>query len=114
MAEALNKEFHPLFSKQSYCFRPNNRGHDAVRQAKRYIKVGNRWVVDINLEKFFDKVKNDRLMRILSFRIDDPKVLQLIRRYLQSVVIEKGLFSRNTEILIKGNRSASFIKYRFR
>lgn len=70
--------------------------------------------MDINLEKFFDKVKNDRLMRILSFRIDDPKVLQLIRRYLQSVVIEKGLFSRNTEILIKGNRSASFIKYRFR
>ncbi|MGD6969455.1 group II intron reverse transcriptase/maturase [Rossellomorea vietnamensis] len=97
IAQVLNKEFDPLFSKQSYGFRPNKRGHDAVRQAKRYIKEGYRWVVDIDLEKFFDKVNHDRLLRILSYRIKDPKVLQLIRRYLQSGVMEKGLVSPNTE-----------------
>ncbi|MBY0097161.1 group II intron reverse transcriptase/maturase, partial [Mesobacillus maritimus] len=97
IAQVLNKEFDPTFSRQSYGFRPNKRGHDAVRQAKRYIKEGYRWVVDIDLEKFFDKVNHDRLMRILSHRIKDPKVLQLIRRYLQSGVMEKGLVSPNTE-----------------
>ncbi|MGD6782412.1 group II intron reverse transcriptase/maturase [Sutcliffiella horikoshii] len=97
IAQVLNKEFDPSFSKQSYGFRPNKRGHDAVRQAKRYIKEGYRWVVDIDLEKFFDKVSHDRLMRILSQRIEDSKVLQLIRRYLQSGVMEKGLVSPNTE-----------------
>jgi RNA-directed DNA polymerase len=97
IAQVLNKEFDPSFSRQSYGFRPNKRGHDAVRQAKRYIKEGYRWVVDIDLEKFFDKVNHDRLMRILSHRIKDPKVLQLIRRYLQSGVMEKGLVSPNTE-----------------
>jgi len=97
IAQVLNKQFDPSFSKQSYGFRPNKRGHDAVRQAKRYIKEGYRWVVDIDLEKFFDKVNHDRLMRILSHRIKDPKVLQLIRRYLQSGVMEKGLVSPNTE-----------------
>jgi len=97
IAQVLNKQFDPSFSKQSYGFRPNKRGHDAVRQAKRYIKEGYRWVVDIDLEKFFDKVNHDRLMRILSRRIEDPKVLQLIRRYLQSGVMEKGLVSPNTE-----------------
>ncbi len=97
IAQVLNKEFDPSFSRQSYGFRPNKRGHDAVRQAKRYIKEGYRWVVDIDLEKFFDKVNHDRLMRILSHRIKDPKVLQIIRRYLQSGVMEKGLVSPNTE-----------------
>ncbi|WP_254636324.1 reverse transcriptase domain-containing protein, partial [Bacillus sp. GbtcB15] len=65
IAQVLNKELDPSFSRQSYGFRPNKRGHDAVRQAKRYIKEGYRWVVDIDLEKFFDKVNHDRLMRIL-------------------------------------------------
>ena len=97
IAQVLNKELDPSFSRQSYGFRPNKRGHDAVRQAKRYIKEGYGWVVDIDLEKFFDKVNHDRLMRILSHRIKDPKVLQLIRRYLQSGVMEKGLVSPNTE-----------------
>ncbi|HEL2364135.1 TPA: group II intron reverse transcriptase/maturase, partial [Streptococcus suis] len=97
IAQVLNKELDPSFSRQSYGFRPNKRGHDAVRQAKRYIKEGYRWVVDIDLEKFFDKVNHDRLMRILNHRIKDPKVLQLIRRYLQSGVMEKGLVSPNTE-----------------
>lgn len=97
IAQVLNKEFDPSFSKQSYGFRPNKRGHDAVRQAKRYIKEGYRWVVDIDLEKFFDKVNHDRLMRTLSLRINDPRVLRLIRRYLQSGVMEKGLVSPNTE-----------------
>src|SRR5699024_10115046 len=85
------------FSHQSYGFRPNKRGHDAVRQARNYIKEGKRWVVDIDLEKFFDKVNHDRLMQKLSQRITDPRVLQLIRRYLQAGVMERGFVQPNTE-----------------
>lgn len=97
IAQVLTKIYDPLFSKQSYGFRPNKRGHDAVRQAKGYIKAGYRWVVDIDLEKFFDRVHHDRLMRKLSERIDDKRVLQLIRRYLQAGIMEHGLVRTNTE-----------------
>src|SRR5699024_3323400 len=62
-----------------------------------YIKGGRRWVVDIDLEKFFDKVNHDRLMQELSERIKDRRVLQLIRRYLQAGVMEHGLVQPNTE-----------------
>src|SRR5699024_8450369 len=85
------------FSHQSFGFRPNKRGHDAVRQARNYIKEGKRWVVDIDLENFFDKVNHDRLMQKLNELIQDRRVLQLIRRYLQSGVMEHGLVRPNTE-----------------
>jgi group II intron reverse transcriptase/maturase len=97
IAQTLNQIYDPTFSEQSFGFRPNRRGHNAVRQAKQWIKEGYRWVVDIDLEKFFDKVNHDRLMRKLSNRIQDRRVLQLIRRYLQAGVMEKGLVSPNTE-----------------
>ena len=86
IAQVLTQLYDPTFSHQSYGFRPNKRGHDAVRQARNYIKEGKRWVVDIDLEKFFDKVNHDRLMQKLNERIQDRRVLQLIRRYLQSGV----------------------------
>lgn len=97
IAQTLNRIYDPTFSQQSYGFRANKRGHDAVRKARKYIKEGYRWVVDIDLEKFFDKVNHDRLMRTLSYRVDDPRLLKLIRKYLQSGVMEKGLVSPNTE-----------------
>src|SRR5699024_4900073 len=67
------------------------------REARKYISQGYRWVVDMDLENFFDKVNHDRLMRILSKRVKDPNVLRLIRRYLQAGIMENGLVRPNTE-----------------
>ena len=95
IAQVLTTIYDPTFSNHSYGFRPNRRGHDAVREARSYIKQGYRWVIDMDLEKFFDKVNHDRLMR--SQRVKDPRVLQLIRRYLQAGIMEDGLVHPNTE-----------------
>lgn len=97
IAQVLTSMYDPTFSEYSYGFRPNRRGHDAVRTARRYMKEGYRWVIDMDLEKFFDKVHHDRLMRTLSQKIKDPRVLKLIRRYLQAGVMENGLIQPNTE-----------------
>ncbi len=97
IAQVLTTEYDPTFSTYSYGFRPNKRGHNAVREARSYIKQGHRWVVDIDLEKFFDKVNHDRLMRTLSKRIKDPNLLRLIRRYLQAGILKDGLVRPNTE-----------------
>ncbi|MDI6814166.1 MAG: group II intron reverse transcriptase/maturase [Desulfitobacteriaceae bacterium] len=78
------------FSPYSYGFRPNRKAQDAVKQAQEYIKGGYRWVVDIDLEKFFDKVNHDILMSKLARRIGDKRVLLLIRRYLQAGVMING------------------------
>lgn len=97
ITQILTPIFDPAFSTQSYGFRPNKRGHDAVKQAKRYIEDGYRWVVDIDLEKFFDKVNHDRLMRILSKRIQDRTLLSLIRKYLQSGIMIQGVVTQSEE-----------------
>src|SRR5690625_1642964 len=97
IAQVLTQVYDKTLSPHSYGFRPNKRGHDAVRQARNYIKEGKRWVVDIDLEKFFDKVNHDRLMQKLSERVKDRRVLQLIRRYLQAGVMEQGLIQPNSE-----------------
>lgn len=91
IAQILTPLFDPTFSEQSYGFRPNRRGHDAVRKAKEYIKEGYRWVIDMDLEKFFDKVNHDKLMGILANRIQDRLVLKLIRKYLQAGVMINGV-----------------------
>ncbi|MED3713061.1 group II intron reverse transcriptase/maturase, partial [Neobacillus thermocopriae] len=91
IAQVLTKIFDPTFSNHSYGFRPGRKGHDAVREAKGYIKEGYRWVVDIDLEKFFDKVNHDKLMGILAKTIKDRILLKLIRRYLQSGVMINGV-----------------------
>lgn len=97
IAQVLTQIYDPTFSDHSYGFRPNKRGHDAVRKARSYLKEGKRWVVDIDLEKFFDKVNHDRLMQKLSERVKDRRVLQLIRRYLQAGAMEQGLIQPNSE-----------------
>lgn len=97
IAQQLSLMYDPSFSEYSYGFRPNRRAHDAVNQARAYIEEGYRWVIDMDLEKFFDKVNHDRLMATLARRIDDKVLLRLIRQYLQAGVLEDGLVSPNTE-----------------
>ena len=97
IAQVLSKIYDPTFSKHSYGFRPNRSAHDAVRKAKGYIRDGYRWVVDMDLEKFFDKVNHDRLMSTLAKRIQDKTLLKLIRKYLQAGVMINGVISITDE-----------------
>lgn len=89
--------FDPTFSQYSYGFRPNRSAHQAVLQAQTYIQEGCEWVVDIDLEKFFDRVNHDMLMARVARRVKDKKILLLIRRYLQSGVMEDGLVKATEE-----------------
>ncbi|QUH27177.1 group II intron reverse transcriptase/maturase [Serpentinicella alkaliphila] len=88
IARELNKIYEPTFSERSYGFR---HAHMAISKAKEYINEGNRWVVDMDLEKFFDKVNHDILMERLSRRIKDKRVIRLIRKYLESGIMIEGL-----------------------
>jgi RNA-directed DNA polymerase len=91
LLQVLQPRIDPSFSKHSYGFRPGRRAHDAVVAAQRYIQEGRRWVVDLDLEKFFDRVNHDVLMERLRRRIADPPVLRLIRRYLEAGVLAYGV-----------------------
>ena len=86
ISHQLVKLYDKEFSEFSYGFRPGKSAHMAVLQAQQYLNDGYKWVVEIDLEKFFDTVNQDRLMSLLSRKIEDKRVLQLIRRYLQSGV----------------------------
>ncbi|WP_340008960.1 group II intron reverse transcriptase/maturase [Paenibacillus sp. FSL K6-0276] len=97
IAQVLTPLFDPEFSDHSYGFRPRRRGHDAVKKARAFMKEGYRFVVDLDLEKFFDRVNHDRLMMKISAKVKDKKVLLLIRKYLQSGVMENGLVNTTTE-----------------
>lgn len=97
IAQILTSIYDPAFSSYSYGFRPNKSAHDAVKKAKGYLKEGNRWVVDIDLEKFFDKVNHDRLMGTLAKRIEDKRVLKLIRTYLNAGIMINGVFTKNVQ-----------------
>ncbi|MGE6514782.1 group II intron reverse transcriptase/maturase [Lysinibacillus sphaericus] len=97
ISQILSKEYDQTFSDNSYGFRPNRSAHDAVRKAKGYMKEGYRWVVDMDLEKFFDKVNHDRLMATLAKRIHDKSLLKLIRKYLQAGVMINGVISSTDE-----------------
>jgi len=97
IAQVLNSIYDPNFSVHSHGFRPRRSAHDAVREAKGYIQEGNRWVVDIDLEKFFDKVNHDRLMGTLAKRIQDKRLLKLIRSYLKSGIMMNGLVKASEE-----------------
>jgi group II intron reverse transcriptase/maturase len=91
LLQVLQPRIDPTFSESSYGFRPGRRAHDAVLQAQRYVQDGYRVVVDVDLEKFFDRVNHDVLMHRLSKRIKDKAVLRLIRRYLQAGVMDNGV-----------------------
>lgn len=91
MLQVLQPIFDPSFSEHSYGFRPRRSAHDAVKAAQRYIEEGRRWVVDVDLEKFFDRVNHDVLMGRLARRIADSRLLRLIRRYLNAGMMVNGV-----------------------
>jgi len=91
LLQVLQPVIDPTFSEHSYGFRPGRRAHDAVCQAQRYVQGGRRWVVDVDLEKFFDRVNHDVLMGKLVKRIADARVLKLIRRYLEAGIMADGV-----------------------
>ncbi len=95
--QVLQPIFEPTFSEASYGFRPGRNAHQALRRAQQYVASGKRWVVDIDLEKFFDRVNHDLLMSKLAVRIGDVRVLKLIRRYLEAGMMADGLVQPRTE-----------------
>lgn len=95
--QVLSPIFEPGFSESSYGFRPGRSAPQAVAQAREYVSEGRRWVVDIDLEKFFDRVNHDILMSRLARRISDKRVLGLIRRYLQAGLMLDGVVSQRVE-----------------
>lgn len=97
IAQILSPMYDQTFSDHSYGFRPNRSAHDAVRKATGYIREGYRWVVDIDLEKFFDRVNHDKLMGTLAKRIEDKRLLKLIRKYLNSGIMINGILTRSSE-----------------
>lgn len=95
--QVLQPRFDPTFSQHSYGFRPGRSAHQAVCEAQRYIQEGKRVVVDVDLEKFFDRVNHDVLMGRLEKRIEDKRMLGLIRRYLEAGIMANGVVMERYE-----------------
>lgn len=95
--QVLQPMFDPDFSQHSHGFRPGHRAHDAVVEAQGYIQGGRKWVVDVDLEQFFDRVNHDVLMGRLAKRIGDRRVLGLIRRYLGAGIMANGVATERHE-----------------
>lgn len=97
ISQVLIPVYEERFSAYSYGFRPNKSAHQAVLQAQSYLNEGKVWVLELDLEKFFDKVNHDRLMSLLSRTITDKGLLKLIRAYLTSGILEDGVLSQRIE-----------------
>jgi RNA-directed DNA polymerase len=95
--QVLQRQWDPTFSDNSYGFRPGRSTHQAVAQAQQYIAAGYGWVVDLDLEKFFDRVNHDKLMGQIAKRVRDKRLLKLIRAFLNAGVMENGLVSPSVE-----------------
>lgn len=95
--QVLSPLFDPDFSESSYGFRPGRSAHKAVLAARRYVASGRRWVVDLDLEKFFDRVNHDILMSLVRRKVKDPRVLKLIDSYLKAGMMEGGVVSPRQE-----------------
>ncbi len=95
--QVLQERWDPTFSEYSYGFRPGRSAHQAVEKAQEYIQQGYDWVVDLDLEKFFDRVNHDVLMSRVARRISDKRMLKLIRSFLNSGVMENGLVGPTDE-----------------
>jgi group II intron reverse transcriptase/maturase len=97
LLQVLTPMFDPQFSESSYGFRPKRSAHQALRQAKTYVAEGRSWVVDLDLEKFFDRVNHDKLMTRVARRVQDSRALGLIRSYLEAGVMKDGVCVRRED-----------------
>ena len=95
--QVLQRQWDRTFSDHSYGFRPGRSAHQAVAQAQQYVAEGYSWVVDFDLEKFFDRVNHDKLMGQVAKRVEDKRLLRLIRAFLNAGVMENGLVSPSVE-----------------
>src|SRR2546427_2039326 len=95
--QVLQRQWDSTFSDHSYGFRPGRSAHQAVAQAQQYIAAGYDWVIDLDLEKFFDRVNHDKLMGQIAKRVEDKRLLKLIRAFLNAGVMENGLVSPSVE-----------------
>jgi len=95
--QVLQRQWDPTFSDHSYGFRPGRSAHQAVAKAQQYIAEGHGWCVDLDLEKFFDRVNHDKLMGQVAKRVEDKRLRKLIRAFLNAEVMENGLVSPSVE-----------------
>ena len=102
IAQVLTPIFDPAFSDNSFGFRPNRNGQQAVKQVKGIIKTGLRFAVDVDLSKFFDRVDHDLLMTLLGYKVKDKRLLKLIKRYLRAGVIDNQLYVESREGVPQG------------
>jgi Retron-type reverse transcriptase len=100
--QVLQRRWDRTFSQHSYGFRPGRSAQQAVAQAQHHIADGYGWVIDLDLEKFFDRVNHDRLMGRIAQRVDDKRLRTLIRAFLNAGVMENGLVSSSVEGTRKG------------
>lgn len=91
VAKPISDIYEKVFSEHSYGFRPNRSCHDAIKQSLEYLNDGYEWVIDIDIEQFFDKVNHDKLISILREQVNNSDVLNLIRKYLRAGVMDKGI-----------------------
>ena len=97
ISQWLSQFYEPNFSAFSYGFRPNKNAHQAVLQAQAFLNEGKTYVVELDLEKFFDKVNHDKLMSLIMLKVTDKATLRLIHKYLRSGIMEGGMVSQRTE-----------------
>ena len=106
IAQPISDIYERVFSDYSYGFRPKRSCHDAIKQALEYLNGGYEWVIDIDIEQFFDKVNHDKLIQILREQVNDRDVLNLIRKYLKAGVMEKGLVKATKTGVPQGSPAA--------
>ncbi len=95
--QILSSIYDRQFHSNNYGFRPGKNAHQAVKKAQEYIQAGYSWIIELDLEKFFDRVNHQKLMALLSSTVEDKRVLKLISQYLKSGIMEGGVVSPRTE-----------------
>jgi RNA-directed DNA polymerase len=108
--QVLQRQWDPTFSEHSYGFRPGRSAHQAVARAQKNIAEGYSWVVDLDLEKFFDRVNHDKLMGQIAKRVEDKRLRKLIRAFLKAGVMEGGLVSPSVEGTPQGGSAFAPVK----